>query len=304
MKFFLYFFFLTLINLNAQMKFYEIKPSNLNTATYMNIKILDTKQISFQSKNGIKFTEISDIAYKDKRLFAVGDEGVLYEMSIKLENNKITDLQLLTATKLKDEYGKKLKKKYRDSEGLVFIDDKLAISFERKERVDLYDLNGLKLKKLKIHKDLKKKKHFQGRNKGLEAVAFNQKYKIITAPEKPLNGQKIHTVYSKHKTWKFQAHGSITAMEFRSKNKLLILLREFNTITRQRVITLGELNLKKCQNSECKLNIIAKMDSNDGWNLDNFEGLTKVGKNQFLMVSDDNDSFFQKTLLVLFEIID
>ena len=89
-----------------------------------------------------------------------------------------------------------------------------------------------------------------------------------------------------------------------SKNKLLILFREFNSLTRQRVITLGELNLKKCQSSQCKVKIVAKMDSYDGWNVDNFEGLTKIGKNKFLMISDDNDSIFQKTLLVLFELVD
>jgi hypothetical protein len=45
------------------------------------------------------------------------------------------------------------------------------------------------------------------------------------------------------------------------------------------------------------------MDSQKGWHIDNFEGLTKVGKNLYLMVSDDNESIFQKTLFVLFELI-
>ncbi len=299
MKMILYLFFISFINLNAQMQYYEIKPSHLKTATYMHIKILDTKQITFKDKNKIVFTEISDLAYKNKKLFAVGDKGVLFEMEMQIDNDKIINLKLVNATKIKDKYGYRLKKKYRDSEGLVFVDDKLAISFEGKERIDLYDLNGVKMKNLQIHKNLENQKDYQGKNKGLEAVAFSKKYGVVTAPEKPLKEKKIHTIYSKDRVWQFEAEGSISGIEFMSKNKLLILFREFNNLTRQRTITLVQLNLK---NSQVKL--IAKMDSHDGWNLDNFEGLTRVGKNKFLMISDDNDSLFQKTLLVLFEIVD
>jgi hypothetical protein len=302
MKIVLYFIFLSFINIDGQMLQYEIKGTKLKNNTYMSIKILDTKEIKF--KNKIAFTEISDLAYKNDRLFAVGDKGVLYELDIIIHNDKITKLKLLSATKLKDKSGKKLKKKYRDSEGLVFVDDKLAISFEGKERVDLYDLNALAINSLPIHKKLQKKKDYQGKNKGLEAVAYNKKYGIITAPERPLKDKKTHRIYSQDKIWKFEAEGSISAMQFMGENRLLVLLRELNHFTRQRVIRLVELNLKKCPKSKCKARVIVKMDSSDGWNLDNFEGLTKLGKNQFLMISDDNDSIFQKTLLVLFEIVD
>ena len=303
-KLLLYFGLIFSINIYAEMSDYEIKPNNLNIDTYMNIKILDTKEINFKDKNKIKFTEISDLAYKRGKLFAVGDKGVLYEIGIDIHNDKIEKLKLISATKLKNKHGKKLKKKYRDSEGIVFVDDKLAISFEGKERIDLYDLNGLKIKKLSIHQDLQKKKNYQGRNKGLEAVAYSDKYGIITAPERPLKDKESRKVYSEDKIWKFEAEGSITGLQFISKNRLLILLRDFNNLTRQRVITLIELNLKNCKKSQCKTKMIAKMDSQKGWNLDNFEGLTKLSKNRFLIVSDDNDSFLQKTLLVLFEIID
>ena len=299
MKIIVYFFFIFLSYLNAQMKDYAIKPNNLKVKTYMNIKILDAKEIHFPDKNNLAFTEISDLAYKNKKLFAVGDKGVLYIMGILIDKDTITKLKLISAARLKDESGKKLRKKYRDSEGLVFVDDKLAISFEGKERIDLYDFNGVKIKNLQIHKKLKNEKDYQGNNKGLEAVAFSKKYGIITAPEKPLKNKKIRTVYAKDKVWKFKAEGSISGMEFISKNKLLILFRDFSYVTRERITTLVELNLK---NSQTK--VIVKMDSYKGWKLDNFEGLTRVEKNKFLMMSDDNDSLFQKTLLVLFEIVD
>jgi hypothetical protein len=70
------------------------------------------------------------------------------------------------------------------------------------------------------------------------------------------------------------------------------------------VTSLVSVNLKKCKKGICKSKLLAKLDSFKGWHIDNFEGLTKVDKNRYLMVSDDNGNFFQKTLLVFFEVID
>jgi len=66
---------------------------------------------------------------------------------------------------------------------------------------------------------------------------------------------------------------------------------------------LTKVHLDKCNALRiCKSETLAKLDSADGWRLDNSEGLTRVDKNRYLMVSDDNENIFQKTLLVLFEI--
>lgn len=301
MKIFAFFLLFLFVQLYAQLTPYSIKPSRLKEDTYMKIKILDTKEVHFKKKNHIAFNELSGLAYKAKKLFAVGDKGVLYTMQLQIQANKITKVKLLDVQRLQDKEGKRLKKKYRDSEGLAFVHGKLAISFEGKHRVDLYNCNARKIKSIKIHKDLQNKKAYQSKNKGLESVAYNEKYGIITAPERPLKNAKIHTIYAKNRTWTFQAKGSITGLEFRSENKLLVLLRDFNYFTRERLITLVELDLRK---NTHKVKHIAQFDSSDGWKLDNFEGITKIKKDTFLMVSDDNDSIFQKTLFVLFEIRD
>ena len=91
-------------------------------------------------------------------------------------------------------------------------------------------------------------------------------------------------------------------MEFINADDILVLERDFNDLTFRRVTTLTKVSLGK--GKVCKSRVLAKLDSWKGWNIDNFEGLTKVSHNKFLMVSDDNGSFLQKTLLVLFEILD
>ena len=264
-----------------------------------NIKILDAKELKFRSKNNIQVTELSALAYKDSILYALGDKGILFSFEINIEENKIKKLALLDVLELKNKKSKVLKKSDTDSEGLCFIGKDLLISFEKNPRVDVFSTAGIKIQKKKIHKDLKKEKKYRSKNKALESITYNRHYGVITAPQMPLKGlnKEKHIIYAKNKTWKIPVSGNITALEFMSQNKLMILEKTFNEFSRRRVITISSLNL---ENSEYK--VLAKLDSREGWNLDNFEGLTKIAKNKYLMISDDNNSFFQKTLLVLFEV--
>ncbi len=293
-----------ILQLNAQLIEYDIKPSDLKSSKYMSIEILDSKELKFDEMNDLEVTELSDIAYHDGWLYAVSDNGYLYHFNIEMKNSKISKLSLKKAFKLKSKKGKKLKKKSRDSEGLVYEDGRLFISFERKHRVDEYSLDGKKIKSYKLHKDLRNRDNYKSENKGLEALCYSKKYGVITAPEKPLKNKdkKYHTLYADKKSWKFKASGSITALEFMDEDSLIVLQREYDWSRQVRVTTLTKLSLLDSENGIATTKVLAKLDTQEGWNLDNFEGLTKVDKDKYLMVSDDNGMFYQKTLLVLFKV--
>ena len=287
------------------MKNYTITPTNTLQVKKQKIKILDAKELVFDRKKGIPFHEISDLAYDNGTLYGVSDEGYLYKFFIDFRNNKIYNLEYADVYVLKNKKAKRLKKKKRDAEGLALYKNNLLISFERKERINLYSKEGIKIKNIKIYPDLQKQKNYISKNKGLEAVAFNEKYGVVTAPELPLKitDKKYRTLYTRNNRFKFIASGSIVSLEFFDKNTILVLLRDFNYFTRRRVTTLLKVFLNNCtENRICKSKVLAKLDSADGWRLDNFEGLTRIDKNRYLMVSDDNENIFQKTLLVLFEI--
>ena len=273
----------------AKITSYEINPKHKKL---QHIKILDTKKLQFS-----KMSELSALAYKDGILYALSDKGILFHFKIKIKNKKIKSLKLLDRFPLKMQ---NLKGKKIDSEGMVLVENSLLISFERVPKIALFTLNAKskKLKKrYKLHKELQNPKHYTGKNKMLEALVYSKKYGVISVAEKPYLSKKNHIIYGSNEFWKIPNRGDISAMELVSKHKLLILQRKFNFLTRKRVLTFVILNLKK-GNSK----VIAKLTSSDGWRLDNFEGLTKVKKNLYLMVSDDNNSFFQKTLLVLFQL--
>jgi len=262
------------------------------------VKILDIYE--YKNKD---IRELSALAFDGEILYALSDYGEIHHFKVNIENKKIKLIKHIKSYKLKNKNNKVLKNKKRDSEGLVYKDKKLYISFERKHRVDIFSIDGRKIKKLKLNKELKDQKLFVGKNKGFEALGFNKKYGFIIAPEAPFKKGDIHKLYTKNKTYKIKMNGYITALEFISKNKLLVLERDYNSLIRRQLITLSLVNLNNCDSDICRSEVLKVLDSYKDKNVDNFEGLTKIGKNLFLMVSDDNASKFQKTLFVLFEII-
>ena len=294
------------LSLKATILNYDIKPSSLKSNQYMNIKILDSKELKFEDFNNIEVDELSALAYNDEKLYALSNRGYLFHFNISIKNDKIKNLHVENAYELKNKNANRLKKIKRDAEGLVFVKNKLYMSFEREPRVDVFSLNGVKIKKHKINKDLRDIDNYQGKNRALESIAYNSKYGIVTAPELPLikEDENLHVLYAKNDLWKFKLSGRLSAIEFIDKDRILTLERTFNKWTRKRVVILKEVNLSIKDGDISKTRILAELSSSENWNLDNFEGLCRVSKNKFLMVSDSNRSFFQKTLLVLFEVLD
>lgn len=264
------------------------------------ITVLDSKRLFFNKTSHAQ--ELSALAYKNGCLYALSDKGYLIVFNLVVSERKIKKLTIVHTYKLRK---KDAPLKSHDSEGLAYKGKNLLISFERKEKVALFNTKGVKISNMKISTLLQNKALYQSKNKGLESVAYNKKYGIITAPELPLKGTnlKYHRVYSLEKIFQFTAEGSITGLEFINKDTLLVLLRDFQYFPFLRKSSLVALHLNQCTHERvCKSELLATFSSDDGYDIDNFEGVTRVGKNRFLMVSDDNNNFFQKTLLVLFEI--
>ncbi len=67
-------------------------------------------------------------------------------------------------------------------------------------------------------------------------------------------------------------------------------------------MTLKKVYIDRCKKGICPVKVLLKMNSHEGWDVDNFEGLSRVGRDRYVMISDDNDNFFQKTLLIYFEV--
>ena len=132
----------------------------------------------------------------------------------------------------------------------------------------------------------------------------------MTAAEWPLkrDNKKKQTIYAlSGREWHFkaepEANSAISAMEVMDDGNVLVLERSFSGYLNPFVITLKKVYLGRCSKGWCETKVLAKMNSHKGWAVDNFEGLVKVSPQRYLMVSDDNNNFFQKTLLFYFEVM-
>ena len=311
----IFFFLFTSFLLEAGSFPVNITPTS-QSKTFGKIKILDQKQLMYATVNGVKFSEISDLAYyaKNQKLFMISDEGKLFTFEAKFSDT-IEVLEPIEAVKLTKKHGKKFKKWRKDSEGMTLdAEGRLLISFEGKAKIAWFhknsDKQGQQIRKYAIPKALRNSKKFRSKNKSLEALAWHKKYGIVTATEWPLKkyDKKKQTIYTLNgKKWHFKAEpeakSAISAIEVMDDGNILVLERSFTGYLDPFIVTLKKVYLNDCKKGMCKTEILLKMNSHQGWDVDNFEGLAHVGKNRYAMISDDNDNFFQKTLLIYFEVL-
>jgi hypothetical protein len=291
----------------------DITPSGKSDQKW-GIRILDQKYLSYKNIEGVGFSELSDLAYapKEKKLFMISDEGRLFTFHA-LFSDKIDLIKPLGAARITKEKGKKFKKWRRDTEGLCMgSEGGLLVCFEGKPKLGLFGEDGKRIRKYRLPKPLNDAKHYRSKNKSLEAVALHPKYGALMVAEWPLkkDHKKRQTIYSlSGKAWHFraepEARSAVTGIEVMDDGNLLVLERSFTDFLDPFVVTLKKVYLEGCEEkSLCQSRVLIKMDSHKGWDVDNFEGLARVGKNRYVMVSDDNDNFFQRTLLIYFEVIE
>ncbi len=291
----------------------EISPLS-STDQFKGITLLDQKILAFKEISGLRFSEISDVTFdqKKKKLYLLSDEGKLFVFNASF-SNKIEQLSALSGVKLVRKHGEKFKKWRKDSEGLT-LDGKgqLYVSFEGRAKIGRFDQNGRMVKTYTLPKKLRDPKNYRSRNKSLEALTWHPEHGLLTAAEWPLKHEhkKDQTIYALNgNKWYFKAEAeqgsAVVAMEVMDDGSLLVMERSYSGLLKPFVVTLKKVYLSECKHKKqmCKSELLVKMNSHKGWAIDNFEGLAKVGKHRYVMVSDDNDNFFQKTLLIYFEVV-
>ncbi len=299
---------------------HKISPDDLINKRFMDIKILDSKIVNIDKIDGEKFYGISAISYDTNRdiLYAISDRGRLFSLRVVTKNSKITNLKPISGYRLKDKNGKKFFRQKSDSEGMVLVDNgdkkSLLISYELYPKILSFNLKGREVNEKKVDLNLPKKlqniKNYQGKNSALEALTYHKKYGILTASEFPLRGQKsgYQGIYNSNgEVCKFKKDfydNAITGFETMHDGNLLILQRSISVQSFSFDITLKKVYLREIKDGVCRSKNLAVFKSYDGWDLDNFEGISHYRDNVYFMISDDNGNIFQKTILTMFEVLD
>ncbi|MEN8176458.1 MAG: esterase-like activity of phytase family protein, partial [Pseudomonadota bacterium] len=209
--------------------------------------------------------------------------------------------------------GKPLKGRWRDAEGLTLRhgangvggDTRLLVSFEQHPRLVAYGPQGKFLEALALSPELAKVENYRGPNNALETLVLHPQWGLITAPELPLRSDsegQISLVGAGDRRWRYpladRRGSALVAAETMDNGNLLIMERAWVSVWIPLVISFSEVALK--DEGALVVHRRIPLDAGEGWRLDNFEGLARHRENRFFMVSDDNGSEMQRTLLAYF----
>lgn len=282
---------------------------------YQNIRLLGALSL----KGSDDLAELSDLAWDEDEelLYAVSDQGRLLHLRPIIKNNQLRDIQLINTFPLKDDKGKKFKDKYSDAEGLNLLnghngireDSELLISFEQKHRVLRVTPEGKEIEEIPLPDPLNNKKSYRKKNDGIEGFVIHPKLGALYAAEKPLDGDDHFRLISENNLHWFlpvlEEEGGIVAMENHHAGGIIVMERAVTTVIKPWTITLYRIHPTEENRGELlKPDILARLNSAEDWYVQNMEGLTHYKDRRYFMVSDDGDSIWQSTQLLLFEITD
>jgi len=292
--------------------------------TYMGIRLLGTLRLAPVEPHDLPMVELSGLAFDEDEniLYALSDRGRIYHLRPRFENSLLVDVSVLAVYRLLDSHGQPLKGRKSDSEGMAAVqernalkgDTELVISFERKHRIWRFNPQGQFLGKVKLPPRLADKHRYRNPNRGLETVAYDPHYGLLTAPEKPFRdspGDEVEIVALNKSGayWRYrlapEPNPALVGMEVLEDGSLVTLERAYGSYFVPFISTIRRVRrLPPGMKNPLSIETVARMSTSQGWNLDNFEGLARHSGNRFFMISDDNGMIYQSTLLSYFEVLE
>ena len=276
--------------------------------SFEHIEFLDAKVLRFDKIGKEKFFGISALEYDKKThtLYMLSDRSRLFWFDLEIKNGKLLSLKPKKSCRLQKPNGKYFFRWQSDSEGLVKRGRYFYASYEGiYPQIKKFNSQCREVGRIKLAKVLRNYRNYQGKNRGLESLDIVRGYGFVTAPEKRLKKTHDgwHSLYnSRGKICEFKLDDkklSLVDIESDGKGSVIGLFRRLDAMNLGFVVALKKIKLQK---SKCKVQNLATLKSVNHDHIDNFEGITKVGKNLYVMISDDNDNFFEETLLVLFKV--
>lgn len=286
------------------------------------LRILGLLELPSRTVNDLRFAGLSGLAWDDDDgvLYALSDLGALFGLRPVFRNDKLADVSLVSAVPLlRPDGNHRLRRWQADGEGLDIAngrngrrgDGELIVSFEGEPpRIARYRPDGRFVREEPLPAGLREPGPYRSANKTLESICLHPRAGLITTPERPRRDDpegraRLHALDGS--SWTFpRPRGGVVALECLPDGGVLLLERDFLPTELRTVITLHRLQLPKplTAGGAADMTLVATLDSNDGLKLDNFEGLARHRGNRFFLVSDNNDVFLQRTLLLYVEIVD
>lgn len=286
------------------------------------IRFLGMLQLPNPKVDGMRFSQLSGLAWDDDEniLYAISDKGFLFHLRPVFENGTLIGLKLLKAVHLRELGSNQPLQGLRvDAEGLDILkgrnghkgDAELIISFERFPRIVRYRPDGYAISEYPLPAPLNDAKVYQNPNKMLESVCIDPQLGILTVPEVPLKGERpgytrLFNLDGRSWLYALAEQSRISDMDCLGHNRVMILESNFRGALGRLKVSLKVVTLTPAPSSStpAQVETVVTLDTDKGHDIDNFEGLAHHHGNGFFMVSDDNDLFIQRSLLMYFEWLD
>jgi hypothetical protein len=304
---------------------FEAIPVSLNDRVgpgdiYGNLRLLGALRLIATEIDGLRLCGLSGLAWDEDAglLYAISDRGALFHLRpIFDERGYLSGARALAGHPLRDASGNPVRSSFSDAEGLAIRngdngipdDAELLVSFEVKPRVVRYNTAGQWRGEEPLPVTLRNARNYRDSNQALEAVTIDPRWGILVGSETPLRNDPpglIRIFATRGRFWLYplgNAPGSaLVAMEALPDGGLLTLERAFVSPLRPFVISLRRTKLS-APSKLLPVSDVAVFNTDQGWLLDNFEGLTRHREQRFFMISDDNCNGLQTTLLVYFELL-
>lgn len=286
------------------------------------IRFLGMLVIRSVTIKGARLSQLSDIAWDDDAevLYALSDKGALFHLHPIFRDGVLTDLKLSRVAPLRElRTDRPLRDRRLDAEGLDIRrgrngrkdDAELIVSFERDPRILRYRPDGYALGEYTLPPALADRKAYGNPNQMLEAVCYDSRFGVLTAPERPFFEREL-AGYSRiynlaGASWRYpiDAKDRIVGLYCLGNSEVLVLEGNFGIRFWRSHTTLKRARLPESA-AEVTLEprTLFRLESSKGYQIDNFEGIARHRGNRFFLVSDDNDFFLQRTLLLYFELLD
>lgn len=281
------------------------------------LEVLDSIQIPANGANGMSIEEFSGLAWDEDEqlLYAVSDRGVLHHFRIRIDGARIAEIQPVFSVPIAATGSEVSGGSLTNAEGLTALNDdngsqsdtELLVAFEDGPAIVRLTPQGKRIADIPLPGPLADKEQYSKKNSRLEAVAFDKRHGMLTAPERPLEGRPKdrHTLYAADGTaWSFnafQADSRLKAIQELADGNLLILERTREKKGGASTARLRYLDFAACSaERECHLAELAA--AQDMLLVNNFEGLARLSEDVFLMVTDITKKDAEPTTFVLFKI--
>lgn len=266
--------------------------------------------IPARAPDGTPITQLSALAWdKDEQLlYALSDRGTLFHFRVSFSGNELGTVEPVHAAPIRTTRSAAGDRGV-DTEDLALAnhdngrkgDTELFVVTERNPGYLHLRASGDLIREMPVPAPLRNPGNFQKANQGLESVLLHPRHGLLTAPEAPLRDAPadMHTLYGEERTWMFERHSPearLKAMTLLPNGDALVLERTRSPTSKVMIASLRQVSLNDCaphQTCRVKDEIVLPAERN------NFEGLTHIKEQYFLMVNDHNSKDGQGGVLLL-----